>query len=459
VLICWQDGSDIRPQVHAQHLSASGVSAWDAHAPVCSFPADQFIPRLVADASGGAILAWQDARGVASNIFATHVAADGTTPAPLPCELNVTSITTQTDSGTVQIAWHLTHPASARVLCRQVNGPWVRLEQVNGDADGVIRYGDLDAIAGCRYAYALEVVSCSGTPQIVGLVWVDIPNGNGFSFPTATVPETSFQGGRLDLKWHLSGSEGLIATVSRRDSCSSWAPAETTTVEESGLVAFQDQDLYIGHSEGYRVAVQACGRDTVLQETWLQVPTLPGFIATQATLTSATVDQRGAHLTWRMQSGPISVARIYRRDSSAGSWLPRGQQMVGSGGVIHLDDTGLRPGWGYSYALGLSSCGTERMFEGSFLRAPALTYPFTLRGSLPNPARGALAVVFSLASSEPAALEVFDLSGRLALSRSVGGLGPGEHQMDLSGGLRPGVYLIRLSQAGRTQTMRSVLLP
>jgi type IX secretion system substrate protein len=257
---------------------------------------------------------------------------------------------------------------------------------------------------------------------------------------------------------HLSGSEGLIATVSRRDSCSSWAPVETTTVDESGLVAFQDQDLYIGHSEGYRIAVQACGRDTVLQEAWFEIPSLPGFIATQATLTSATVDQRGAHLTWRMQSGPISVARIYRRDFSPGTWLPRGQQMVSSGGVIHFDDIQLRPGWGYTYALGLSSCGQERMFEGSFLRAPALTYPFTLRGSLPNPAHGKLTVSFSLATADPATLQVFDLGGRLVLSRSLDGWGPGDHTLDLNN-LRPGLYMIHLAQAGRTQTLRSILLP
>jgi hypothetical protein len=459
VLVSWQDGSGIHPQVHAQHLSSSGIAPWDAQSPVCSFPADQFIPRLVADASGGTIVAWQDARGGSNNIVATHLTADGTTPAPLPCELNVTSITTKADSGSVQIAWYLTRTVSARVLCRQMNGPWVRLEQVNGDADGVVRYGDLDAIAGCRYAYALEVVSCSGAPQIVGLVWIDIPIGNGFSFPMASAPASSFEGGRLGLIWHLSGSEGLLATVSRRDSCSAWAPVESTTVDESGLVQFTDHDLFAGHSLAYRIAVQACGRDTVLQETWLQVPSAPGFIQTAAALTSATVDQTGAHLTWRMQSGPISVARIYRQDSSAGSWIARGQQMVGAGGVIHLDDTGLRPGWGYSYELGLTSCGSERIFEGSFLRAPALTYPFTLRGSLPNPSRGALTVSFSLANAEPATLEVFDLSGRLATSRSVGGMGPGEHQLDLSAGLRPGVYLIRLTQSTQTQTIRSVLLP
>jgi hypothetical protein len=84
-----------------------------------------------------------------------------------------------------------------------------------------------------------------------------------------------------------------------------------------------------------------------------------------------------------------------------------------------------------------------------------------LAGTWPNPARrGALAVRFSLPSDRPASLEIFDTSGRRVVNRDVGALGPGAHSIELSGEshLRPGVYLIRLSQDGDSKSGRAVVL-
>ena len=67
---------------------------------------------------------------------------------------------------------------------------------------------------------------------------------------------------------------------------------------------------------------------------------------------------------------------------------------------------------------------------------------------------------FSLATAEPAALEVFDASGRRVAARDVTSLGPGRHHVDLGGEarFRPGLYLVRLRQSGRMLGARAVLL-
>ena len=70
-----------------------------------------------------------------------------------------------------------------------------------------------------------------------------------------------------------------------------------------------------------------------------------------------------------------------------------------------------------------------------------------------NPVTGSFAVRFSLASGAPAKLAVYDVSGREVVSRDVSAGGPGWHTARL-GELPVGMYIVRLSQAGRTLSSR-----
>jgi hypothetical protein len=74
-----------------------------------------------------------------------------------------------------------------------------------------------------------------------------------------------------------------------------------------------------------------------------------------------------------------------------------------------------------------------------------------------NPALGPLVVSFSLASDAPAALAVFDVSGRLVVRRDLGSFGPGAHTLRL-GDLPTGAYVLRLTQADRSLTSRAVVI-
>ena len=75
----------------------------------------------------------------------------------------------------------------------------------------------------------------------------------------------------------------------------------------------------------------------------------------------------------------------------------------------------------------------------------------------PNPAHGgALVANVVLPSADPAQLELLDVMGRRLASRELGALGAGRHTVELGTGmhLAPGVYLIRLTQAGSTRVTR-----
>lgn len=86
---------------------------------------------------------------------------------------------------------------------------------------------------------------------------------------------------------------------------------------------------------------------------------------------------------------------------------------------------------------------------------------FTIVGVAPNPTRKGFTVSFALPSAAAAALTVYDVKGRLVAVHPVGALGPGLHALTLGEGmpLPAGVYLVRLTQAGKSITARATVIP
>ena len=91
---------------------------------------------------------------------------------------------------------------------------------------------------------------------------------------------------------------------------------------------------------------------------------------------------------------------------------------------------------------------------------PGTKAQFALRVVRPNPTRDELRVSFGLPDARAARIEVFDVSGRRVAAREVGGFGPGFHTitMDARRELPSGVYLVRLTQAGKKLTTRAVVV-
>lgn len=79
---------------------------------------------------------------------------------------------------------------------------------------------------------------------------------------------------------------------------------------------------------------------------------------------------------------------------------------------------------------------------------------FSLR--MPNPVSGRLLTTFSLPNSDAATLQVFDIAGRTVVSRAVGGHA-GSQSMTL-GNLPTGLYVVRLSQSGRSLSNRVAVI-
>ena len=106
--------------------------------------------------------------------------------------------------------------------------------------------------------------------------------------------------------------------------------------------------------------------------------------------------------------------------------------------------------------------------RGDYLTdAPAPTGPgregvesprFGIERCYPNPARALASVEYSLDSAESARLELIDVTGRVVLGHDLGAVGPGRHTVTIGppAGSRPGVYWLRLRQAGRVAKLQAI---
>jgi hypothetical protein len=79
---------------------------------------------------------------------------------------------------------------------------------------------------------------------------------------------------------------------------------------------------------------------------------------------------------------------------------------------------------------------------------------------VPNPARAALAIAFSLPAAGPGRLELIDVAGRRMRWRDLAAFEPGRHVVDLGEGapVPPGFYLVRLVHAGQVLTARGTVI-
>ena len=178
-------------------------------------------------------------------------------------------------------------------------------------------------------------------------------------------------------------------------------------------------------------------------------------------------------LRWQTPSGITveSVAVLHSLDGGA-TWslIARGQPNTGSYDwtvpnvgtdrakvAIVLAESADETGNIVDGVLGVSEAFSIDALVGVDDRGPI---QLALRGVTPNPAQHELQVSFSLGDSKAATLALFDVSGRPLAARRVDGMGPGWHTVSLGGrgNLSAGLYVIRLTQDGRSLTTRAAVV-
>ena len=412
LLVSWTHVGRASQAVHVMQLTSSGTPApgWPANG-VLLRPTyeNQWVSCVCSDGDGGAIVAWYDEPGI---IMADHMMAGGSVDARWP-------------SGGLFVS-DPTHTSEAPALVPDGHGGcFIAWQQ--GDANGaehptlqhLLTDGSL-APGWSLYGRTLTgLQSEAGAFRIYG--------GAPFRYSSAIA----------------DGSGGIIV-------------AWSTIVNGSG-----------------QVYVQRVLADGSVAPTW---PATGYAVAPDA------FDQRlpcvapdgtgGAFVAW--QQGPggsiyneILVQRVDGSGSVARDWPRAGyQQAAGPGSRSHPVAVSDGAG-GAIVAWEENDGGTANIFASR--AAPGTTSTpragptsaFSLAGFRPNPSLAAsLHVAFELATSEPATLELMDVTGRLILKKEVGGFGPGAHMVSLEAprSSPPGIYWVCLRQAGRELTTRGAMI-
>jgi hypothetical protein len=91
--------------------------------------------------------------------------------------------------------------------------------------------------------------------------------------------------------------------------------------------------------------------------------------------------------------------------------------------------------------------------------APAAV-AFGIRGVTLDPAAGSFRVQFVTSEGEPARLDVLDVAGRRVATAGIehGAAGAGTATLDAPRALASGVYFVRLSQGGRRDVRRALVI-
>ncbi len=79
LLLAWEDSRGLNSDIYAQRLNSAGAPQWTANGvALCTAANGQVAPVLVPDGSGGAIVGWTDYRGGLADIYARRVLSNGT---------------------------------------------------------------------------------------------------------------------------------------------------------------------------------------------------------------------------------------------------------------------------------------------------------------------------------------------------------------------------------------------
>jgi hypothetical protein len=78
VIVTWQDDRGATTDIYVQRISAAGAVQWAANGvALCTATGNQYIPTIVSDGAGGAIVTWEDARSGIRDIYAQRISAAG----------------------------------------------------------------------------------------------------------------------------------------------------------------------------------------------------------------------------------------------------------------------------------------------------------------------------------------------------------------------------------------------
>ena len=517
-IVTWQDTRSGKGDIYAQRISATGAVQWAANGvALCTATDYQYLPAIVSDGAGGAIVTWHDYRGSDFDIYAQRISADGAVQWTADGVALCTATREQADpkivpdgAGGAIVTWE-----DYRSLTTFLD---IYAQRIS--ADGVVQWAT-DGVALCAAAQnqRYPAIVSDGAGGVI-VTWTDYRVGekpdiyaqhmlatgvvdpawptDGRALCTAAneqvVPDIVSDGaGGAIVAWqdHRKGTESDIyaqrvlaggvvdpawpangrALSTARDF--QFSPKLVADGAGGAIATWWDfrslfsNDIYAQH-------VLASG---VLDPAWPAALPLCTAAGEQLVPEIVSDGAGGAIVTWydyRSGAADIYAQRILAGGVVDPAWPANGRALCAAAyhqvsPTIVPDDAGgaivtwmdYRSGTNNDiYAQAVRANG-ELGSDASVSVPGEVALGFALDPIRPNPSRGGvLAVRFALPGKTAASLELLDVTGRRIATCEVGSFGAGWHALDLGEGqhLAPGLYLVCLRQGTDRRVARVVVL-
>lgn len=421
VYVSWDDFRAGYPEAYVQRITAEGTvtAGWPLEGRRFSDGSVPVGSTMCSDGAGGLIAFWREGRpgnGFIWRMRSKRIASDGSESAGwISPEVSIwvysseeTPTCVATEGGDAYVAWTYAqssahYPTYAqRVLANGASAPgWPE--------EGI-------PISGGDYNFRPQIASDGAGGAY--FVWEHVVSG-----PTEVLIQHLLPDGAIASGW-LPGGRSLTP-----ETPNSAFPAIIPSDGGACIVAWE---TFGGTQDGiFAQRVSQSGVD---------------YFAFSIIATKADPDR--ARLTWQASSSWDGPVTVYRRGESG--WAPLQVTTADAVGKISYEDPEVVPGAVYIYRLGATVHGAEIFYGEVQVQIPL--FVLTVRSAAGNPASQGLMVSFTLPTEEAAKLELFDVQGRLLESQEVGRMGVGRHTLTFGAQNRPasGIYLVRLSQGGRT---------
>jgi len=172
---------------------------------------------------------------------------------------------------------------------------------------------------------------------------------------------------------------------------------------------------------------------------------------TQLSLVQAQAQPDRVDLSWYTVDGSVLSATVERSEDGV-TWTQIGEITSDGSGDLSFRDTSVRPGARYAYRLGLPGANGTEYYGQTWVTVP-MSARLAISARSDVRANG-FVVAFTLPQDAPATIDVFDISGRQVESARVASTG----QIHVGGGLKAGVYLVKLTQGTNSAMTKASLL-
>lgn len=446
-IVTWQDGrfgGSGANDIYAQRVNVAGVVQWAGNGvALCSATQNQTVPAGVPDGSGGAIIAWQDARGATLTIYAQRVdaagvpqwTANGVLMSGSSFDQTLPKLATDAGGGAIAV-WQ-----ERRGGGNQKND--IYAQRVN--ASGSVQWAGMGVVlCAATNDQLAPAIAADGAGGAIA-AWQDHRGGGGGVF-----------GQRVNAAGVVQWTTDGVALGTQGISNLAIVPDGASGAIVAGSI-----------STGYVQRVSAAGAAQ--------------WGANGVTLTTTANSVRpallsdgagGAIVTWSDTRGATG-ADIYAQQlnaAGAAQWTAggvalctaAGDQTVpgivadGTGGAIVAWQDGVHGTSNYDiYATRVRSNGLVTDV------APAAA-EFAPPLAIPNPFIGQVTITFSLSAATPVRMEVFDVAGRRVWGSPISTLGAGRRSLTWDGrtddgrARRGGIYFIRVHGPGVEASRRVV---